>query len=210
MPHHSSSKNLILDNAYIPSSKMALDKETSAMILIEKLAQLKIGAIALTKIEKIAAKIGIDETKLLELYIKAKNAVSKTMFAKTPFQRRILFLPQCLRSKDCPASLSESGYICKRCGRCGIHRIVSKALELGYKGAFILSGGSMAGHILKQERPSACIGIACLKELVLGSFVCEKFGTISHCIALSRDGCVETEVNWNTVDNALSMNLNST
>ena len=35
---------------------MALEKEASAMHLIEKLAEYKVGAIALTKIEKLAAK----------------------------------------------------------------------------------------------------------------------------------------------------------
>jgi len=179
------------------------------MLLIEKLAEHRVGGIALTKIEKIAAKIGIDETRLLELYVKAKGVVSKAKFARTPFQKRILFLPQCLRSKDCPASLSDSGYVCKKCGRCGIHRVISKALELGYKGAFILSGGSMVGRILERERPSACLGVACIKELVLGSYICERFGAISHCVALSRDGCVETDVNWNIVEDTLSMGLHS-
>jgi hypothetical protein len=184
---------------------MALEKEASAMHLIEKLAEHKVGGIALTNLEKIAAKIGIDETKLLELYIKAKGAITKAKFARIPFQKRILFLPQCLRSKNCPASLSDSGYVCKKCGKCGLHRIISKALELGYKGAFILSGGSMVGRILQRERPSACLGVACVKELVLGSYVCERFGAISHCVPLSRDGCIETDVNWNIVEEALSM-----
>jgi hypothetical protein len=184
---------------------MALEKEASAMHLIEKLAEYKVGAIALTKIEKLAARIGIDETKLLELYVKAKNAVSKSTFAKTPFDKRLLFLPQCLRSRNCPASLSDTGYICQKCGRCGLHGVISKALELGYKGAFILSGGSMVGQILKREKPLACLGIACAKELLLGGFVCEKFGAISHFIPLSRDGCVETQVNWNEVDQTLAL-----
>lgn len=184
---------------------MMLDKEASAMLFIEKLAEHKVSAIALAQIEKIAAKIGIDETKLLEVYVKAKNAVSKVPFAKTPFHKRILLLPQCLRSRECPAALGDSGYVCKRCGKCGLHRVISKAIELGYQGTYIISGGSMVGSILKREKPLACLGIACLKELVLGSFVCEKLGTISHLIALSHDGCVETEVNWNNVDNTLTL-----
>ena len=177
------------------------------MLFIEKLAEHKVGAIALTQIEKIAAKIGIDERKLLEVYVKAKNAVSKAPYAKTPFYKRILFLPQCLRSRDCPAALGDFGYICKRCGKCELHRVISKAIELGYQGAYIISGGSMVGSILKREKPLACLGIACLKELVLGSFVCEKLGTISHGIALSHDGCVETEVDWNNVENALTLRI---
>ena len=186
---------------------MALDKDASVMRFIEKLAEIEIGAIALTKIEKLAAKIGIDETKLLELYVKTKNRVSRAKFAEIPFAKRIIFLPQCLRSRECPASLGDSGYVCQKCGRCGLPRIISRALEHGYKGAFILSGGSMVGRILKRERPLACLGVACLKELVLGSFVCEKFGAISHCVALSRDGCVETQVDWKLIDDALSIGL---
>jgi len=179
------------------------------MRLIERLAEHRVGAIALTRIEKIAARIGIDETKLLELYVKTKNLVSKTKFAETPFTQRILLLPQCLRSRDCEASLGEYGYACKKCGRCRLQQVISKTLELGYKGVFIISGGSIVSKILRKERPWACVGVACLKELVLGSFVCEKFGTMSHCIPLLRDGCVETDVDWKVLYGAISMSLSN-
>jgi len=188
---------------------MELDKEASAMRFIEKLVEHRVGVAAVAKVEKLAAKIGINETKLLELYVRAKNTISRSKFAAIPFSRRIVFLPQCLRSRDCPASLGEYGYVCKKCGRCGLQRIISKALGLGYKGAFILSGGTMVGRILKREKPSGCLGIACLKELVLGSFICEKFGTVPYCIALLRDGCVETNVDWGVVGQALSMSFDT-
>lgn len=87
------------------------------------------------------------------------------------------------------------------------YRRSHQAKNLGYKDVFIILGGSVAKKILNKEKPKACLGVSCLKELVLGSFVCEKLGVAAQGIALLRDGCVETAVNWKKVNNVLRLNL---
>ncbi len=180
------------------------------MQIIEKIARFKPGETILINLERIAAKTGIEEEELLDLYISVKNGAHKKMFASAPYSKRVLLLPQCLRSRNCPAELSEYGYICTKCGRCRIWEALEEAEKLGYKGAYILSGGRIVEKIFKMLTPKACLGVACLNELVLGSFVAKKFDIAIQTIRLKRDGCVNTDVDWSTVLDAIRLRLTFT
>ena len=180
-------------------------EENILIQLIEKLSESKIGEIALVKLEQMAAKSGIDEKRLLALYVKTKNLAYKKVFSKIPFSERILLLPQCLRPCNCPASFKEFSYECKNCSNCKLGEIINFAKKLGYKGVYLISGGSIVSKIFERIKPKACIGVACLKELILGGFVAEKFGIIPQCVALSKDGCVNTEVEWSTVKKVIEL-----
>ncbi len=178
------------------------------MRVIGRLAKSKISGIAIGKLEQLAAKIGVDEKELFQLYVKTKNKASRLKFAATPYSERILLLPQCLRSTECPAELKEYGYECQECGKCRIEEVIQEAKRLGYKDVFILPGGSIVKRILSREKPNACLGVACLKELMLGSFICEKFGVAGQGIALLKDGCVNTEVDWKILNDRMHLNSN--
>lgn len=178
----------------------------SLMRIVGKLAKSKISGLALQKLEQLAAKVGVDEKELFELYVKTKNIASRQKFAATPYSERILLLPQCLRSTECQAELKDYGYECQGCGKCDIKQIISQAKKLGYSHVYIIPGGSIVKKIFAKEKPKACLGVACLKELMLGSFVCEKVGVIGQGVALLRDGCVNTCVDLKAVGNALRVN----
>ena len=105
---------------------MIVDKKSPSMEIIRKLAKLRVSEIALEKIERLAAKAGIDENQLLSLYVDTKNNVYRKKFASVPFSERILILPQCLRPRDCPAKLNELGYQCMECGKCDITKIMKQ------------------------------------------------------------------------------------
>jgi len=179
----------------------------SAMRMIEKLAELKFSGIAIQKLEQLAARMGVDEKDLFQLYVKTKNSASRDKFASIHYSERILLLPQCLRSRECPAELGEYGYECQECGKCNLKEQIHIAKTLGYKGTFILPGGSIAKKILLKVKPKACLGVACFKELVLGSFLCEKRGIVAQGVALLRDGCVNTLVDWKSLNDTLHLRL---
>ncbi len=185
---------------------MDKSKDRVVMRAIGKLAKTKISGIAIGKLEQIAAKMGVDEKELFQLYVETKNKASISEFAATPYTERILFLPQCLRSRDCPAELTDYGYECQECGSCRIEKVIREAKRLGYKNVFILPGGSVVKKILVKEKPHACLGVACLKELMLGSFACEKFGIAGQGVPLLKDGCVNTEVSWRTLKDHMHLN----
>jgi hypothetical protein len=181
------------------------DSNSPSMEIIKKLAKSRVSEIALEKIESLATKAGIDENQLLNLYVDIKNSAYRKKFASVSFSDRILILPQCLRPKDCPAKLNELGYECSKCGKCKIEKIIELANKIGYKKVYIVSGGSMVKKILSLERPKACLGIACVKELILGSFICEKFDVVPQGLSLLKDGCIETVVDMNNLLSSLQI-----
>ena len=176
------------------------------MRVVKTLAKTKLSSLAIHKLEQLANKVGVEEKELFELYVAAKNRSMMANFASIPYSERLVILPQCLRSKDCPAELGKYGYECQGCRRCEITTIIQEAKELGYKGTFILPGGSMAQNILFELKPKASIGVACAKELVLGSYLCEKVGIIGQGVILLKDGCVNTAVDLKSVKEALKVN----
>jgi hypothetical protein len=186
---------------------MNKNDDSSVMRIVKKLAKTKLSSLAIHKLEQFATKVGVEEKELFKLYVEAKNRSLIQSFASTPYNERIIMLPQCLRAKDCPAEIDEHGYECQQCGRCSVAKIMQLTKELGYKGAFILPGGSLAQKIILELKPKASLGVACSKELVLGSYLCEKMGIIGQGVELLRDGCINTIVDMKTLKEALSVNM---
>ena len=184
------------------------ESENSAIMrVVKKLAKTKLSSLAIHKLEQIASKVGVEEKELFELYVEAKNRSQIDSFAATPYNQRVVVLPQCLRAKDCPAQIGKYGYECQQCGRCSIAKIMQQAKELGYKGIFILPGGSLAQKILLELKPKASLGIACAKELVLGSYLCEKVGVIGQGVELLKDGCINTVVDMKAIKDVMQVKV---
>jgi hypothetical protein len=79
----------------------------------------------------------------------------------------MVFMPQCLRNKNCPARLTSEGIKCVECGQCVISTVKKKAEGLGYK-FFIVPGGSFIRRIAREHRPKAIVGVACRPEVKEG------------------------------------------
>ncbi|RLG61058.1 DUF116 domain-containing protein [Candidatus Geothermarchaeota archaeon] len=175
---------------------------------LRKLLSAKPSPIILRNLELLAHRMGIDERELMKIYVDMKNSLHKNDFIKVAYNKRALLLPQCLRNRECKAEMTAFGYKCTNCGKCRIHEVKKLAESLGYK-VFILPGGSMVEKIINAYKPSAVIGVACLRELVLGSMLCEKKGIPTQGIPLIKDGCFETEVDWKLVKRTLLLGKES-
>jgi len=182
-------------------------ENSSIMRVVKKLAKTKLSSLALHKLEQLATKVGVEEQELFQLYVEAKNRSLIESFAATPYNERIVLLPQCLRAKDCPAEIGEYGYECHQCGRCSVAKILQLTKDLGYKGVFIMPGGSLAKKVLVELKPKASLGVACYKELVMGSYLCEKVGVIGQGVELLKDGCINTIVNMKALKEALHVTV---
>ncbi len=90
-----------------------------------------------------------------------------------------------------------------------VGRLVRSALAAGCKGVCIAAGGSMAVKYVAEVRPKAIVAVACDKELAEGVEAVKKIGTGGApfpaivVVPLSRDGCVDTEVDESLVMDAL-------
>ncbi len=182
-------------------------ENSSIMRVVKTLAKTKLSSLALHKLEQVATKVGVEEQELFQLYVEAKNRSMIESFAATPYNERIVLLPQCLRAKDCPAEIGKYGYECQQCGRCSVAKIMQLTKDLGYKGAFVMPGGSLAKTILLELKPKASLGVACSKELVLGSYLCEKVGVIGQGVRLLKDGCINTIVDMKALKETLNVRV---
>ena len=113
---------------------------------------------------------------------------------------RILLLPHCLRRADtCQAKYSKKGLECIECNPdCPVNRLRRTALDSGYKGACVAPGGRLALKYVEEMRPRAIVAVACQKELEEGIHGVSELAAAQPIpivvIPLSRDGCVDTEV----------------
>ena len=108
------------------------------------------------------------------------------------------------QTPECPAEMTEEGYVCKRCGACDIARIVDEAENLGYK-TFIVPGGSMVFKICDKYRPQACFGVACYYELEEAISKLARAGIPTRSVPLSKTGCVNTKVDVERVIKTLKI-----
>jgi hypothetical protein len=110
-----------------------------------------------------------------KLLVAAGNRLFGRKFAAAPYQRRLLFLPFCLRPLHCPAEVHpETGLCCLgSCPDCELGRLRQEALDLGYEQVYvvpssrIMSGrGLLPSHQfikakLAQHAPLAALGVVC-------------------------------------------------
>jgi hypothetical protein len=147
--------------------------------------------------------LGLKPENIDHLYIELKNEIHKEVFRKIQPKHTIIFLPQCLRrSAKCKARLGGEGYECAACSKdCKASSIKKLGEAVGYS-VFIVPGGSMVGKIVDKYRPKAVVGVACMKELVMAL---EELRVPTRAIELTRDGCVDTDVDMEKVKAALRL-----
>ncbi len=124
-----------------------------------------------------------------------RNTINRREFLRVPKKERIIFIPQCLRSTDCPAKLTPEGIKCLSCGLCGIGRAKGLAEGLGYK-FFVVPGSSFIKRIVKKYRPRAIVGVGCQMEIKEGLDMCRSRGIPAVGVPLLQSGCVATKVDW--------------
>lgn len=132
-------------------------------------------------------------------YIEIQNTIMRSGFEKVPYKDRIIFLPQCLRHKDCRASLTRKGIVCIKCGKCKIVKLLNEAEKLGYRAGYVVPGSSFIRRIVKAEKPGAVIGVACMPECKQGIQILMKYGLPGQAIPLLRSGCIDTIADFDRV-----------
>ena len=142
-----------------------------------------------------------------EINVELKNKLHKERFTKTPVNKRIITLPQCLRSLKCPAKLdAHVGLKCISCGLCQLSDFIKEAEGLGYH-VFIMPGGTFVKRVMKRVKPHAVLGVACFADLSEGMKIAASYGLAVQGVLLSRAGCVETDVNWELVREKMYLGL---
>jgi hypothetical protein len=150
-------------------------------------------------------KIGkVDDREISAFSIRMRNQLNRERFSRVPMKDRAVFLPQCLRSSECPSHLTTEGLVCKRCMRCDIGRSIDELEAQGCK-VFIVPGSTFLTRMVKKYRPKAIIGVGCLMEVKEGLDMLERKNLLGMGVVTTKDGCVETTLDWSALMEAVTL-----
>ncbi|MCA9117503.1 MAG: polyprenyl synthetase family protein [Planctomycetaceae bacterium] len=132
------------------------------------------------------------------------NFFWKRQFLATPFDRRMLLLPHCLKhAEGCPADYDEFGLDCERCGACSIADYKVRAEQLGYK-VLVAEGSPVVLKIIISGYIDAILGVACLNVLEKAIDKVLIAGVPSYAVPLHSGDCRNTKLDeswvWAVLD----------
>ncbi len=159
-------------------------------------------------VKGLCAFVGIEPGELLKFLIRLDNRMNTSAFSAIPVSERAVFLPQCLRSAQCPAHLTPEGLACVGCRRCDLGTAIPKMEDLGYR-VFIIPGSTFIKRMVQKYRPKAIVGVGCLMEVKEGLEMCNRIGLVGMGVVTVKDGCVETIVNWHDICEVITIGVDS-
>ncbi|NNJ26668.1 hypothetical protein LzC2_27580 [Planctomycetes bacterium LzC2] len=132
------------------------------------------------------------------------NAVWRKQFLATPFERRLLLLPHCLKhAEGCPAEYDEFGLDCEKCGACSIADYKVTAEKLGYK-VLVAEGSPIVLKIIVSGYVDGILGVACLNVLEKAIDKVLVAGVPSYAVPLHSGDCKNTTLDeswiWEVLD----------
>ena len=155
---------------------------------------------AFNVLEKHAALIldqsGISEDYLDFTIVLLGNETWRQVVNSTPFNRRLLLLPQCLRNNlECKGVFDELGLICAGCKGCQIDTIIEKAEELGYS-TLVAEGTTAAIGLVEEGSIDAVIGVSCMPVLQNSFEPVTKAAIPVIGLPFLFDGCSNTSLDY--------------
>ncbi len=122
------------------------------------------------------------------------NETWRKIVEATPFNRRLLLLPQCLSNKEkCKGVFDQLGLNCAGCKACPIDDILIEAENLGYA-TLVAEGTTVAIGLVEEGAIDAVIGVSCMPVLQ------RSFEPVSNAavpvigVPLLFDGCKNTQI----------------
>ncbi len=125
------------------------------------------------------------------------NEIWRETVTATPYNRRLLLLPQCLRNdSQCQGVFDELGLICSGCQGCQIDSILNKAEKLGYT-TLVAEGTTVAIGLVAEGAIDAVIGVSCMSVLQRSFEPVTQAAVPAIGIPLLGDGCANTALDYN-------------
>lgn len=122
------------------------------------------------------------------------NFFWKQQFLATPFERRLLLLPHCLKhAEGCPAEYSQFGLECEKCGACSVADYKVRAEQLGYK-VLVAEGSPIVLKIIVEGYVDGILGVACLNVLEKAIDKVLIAGVPSYAVPLHSGDCKNTKL----------------
>jgi geranylgeranyl diphosphate synthase, type II len=126
------------------------------------------------------------------------NAIWQPVVSSIPYNRRILLLPQCMKSsRSCQGEQDELGLLCSACGNCSISGLLNIAEELGYV-TIVSEGTTVTTRLVEEGKADAIIGVSCMEVLQKMFASVSKYAVPGIGIPLLYSGCkdTKTDIEW--------------
>ena len=148
------------------------------------------------KSEELLKKLELGEKFLNFTIVLMGNETWRDVVTATPFHRRLLLLPQCLRNNlQCKGVFDELGLICAGCKGCQIDDILGKAEELGYS-TLVAEGTTVAIGLVEEGSIDAVIGVSCMPVLQNSFEPVTRASVPVIGLPLLFDGCTNTSLDY--------------
>jgi geranylgeranyl pyrophosphate synthase len=211
MPRNSTAttKPYRLPQDNIPGTKQHRDKLQQAAAEYVQLQRL-VGPLSFKELEKHCENL-INSSDIEPVYhdflaVLINNEIWRPTVIGIPYNKRLLLIPKCLRdNENCPAEFDDLGLVCENCGRCPIGDIKAQAEELGYA-VLIAEGSPIVMSLIETGRIEAVIGASCLNVLEKTFPYMEAGAVPGIAIPLLYDGCVNTNVDFDWLLDAIYEN----
>jgi geranylgeranyl pyrophosphate synthase len=133
------------------------------------------------------------------------NAIWKAIFMGIPYHRRLLLLPQCLRSqKYCKGEFDAYGLLCANCGECPLGQLQQKANDLGYI-TLIAEGTTTALQLIEEGSIGAVLGVSCMSVLQRSYPTVYQEAIPAIGLPLLVDGCENTQIDTQWLEEYLPL-----
>ncbi len=146
----------------------------------------------------ILEELDIEEAYLGWAMVAVATAFWRDQVAATPYHRRLLLLPHCLRDAErCPARFNELGLLCRDCGACRLMELRSRAESLGYN-VLIAEGSPVVMQIIIGGHADVLLGVSCLNVLERSLEKILLAGIPCMAVPLLASGCRDstTDEDW--------------
>ena len=122
------------------------------------------------------------------------NAVWHDRVMATPYDKRLLLIPKCLRDHEhCPAPFDDVGLLCEHCGCCLIDNFKRQAEGLGYA-VLVAEGSPVVMSLIETGQIEAIVGVSCMATLERVYPYMEAGSVPGIAIPLLYDGCINTRI----------------
>lgn len=179
-----------------PRVRETLRKEAAALVArLDILPPAGLGILEPLALDLIR-KLDIAEEYLNFAIVLAGNEAWRKIITATPFHRRLLLLPQCLKNEgSCKGTMDELGLICAGCRGCVLDDVLSEAEKLGYT-TLVAEGTAVAVGLVEEGSIDAVIGVSCMPVLQRSFDQVSKAAVPVIGLPLMYDGCSNTNLDY--------------
>ncbi len=161
------------------------------------------------EMERVSRKLlddeGLSESLVGWMMVNIAGEFWREQVAATPYDRRLLLLPHCLKhAEGCPADYDEFGLDCRQCGACSIADFRGRAEEMGYK-VLVAEGSPIVLKIIISGHVDAIVGVACLNVLEKAIDKILVAGIPCMAVPLLSSDCRNTSVDEEWVEQMITL-----